>query len=436
MTRLSEHLIRPAVRLVERLGGLVLPPGSESGPVGNRVVMYSSSIVGLGHTARVCRIAEALLRARPETDVLIISDSGADVLDRLAPNAAHLRLPTYQLESGEAGRHEERAGNLSLPKRELRNIRAGLITAALHGFRPSVFVADTLPHGKRDELLPALRTFSPSGRGCRRVLLVRDIPCTADEPSKVNLNDRAHARHLGLYDRILVAGDRTFFDVEQELAWPEWLGRRTRYIGYVIPQAARRPDVATAPAKGVPGHPTRIVVSFGGGWESDAASLPILDAFRTLRDEVGHGLHLYLALGPSASPDTRDRVLGRASDLVDAGAVEIHDFDEHFPERLANADLAILQGGSTVFQVLDGDLPILIYARDWKTREQEERIRRVTSFPGIALLAREDLEDPRRLATRLGAILSAERPKRATGISFDGLENAVSSIVELLPPRR
>jgi predicted glycosyltransferase len=102
-----------------------------------------------------------------------------------------------------------------------------------------------------------------------------------------------------------------------------------------------------------------------------------------------------------------------------------------FTEHLSRCDLAILQAGSTPFQILESDVPILLYSRDYSTQEQQVRAERLESFPGIGRLAPADME-PETLAGRIRDALAQPRTPRQTGFGFDGAATAARTIVELL----
>jgi predicted glycosyltransferase len=90
---------------------------------------------------------------------------------------------------------------------------------------------------------------------------------------------------------------------------------------------------------------------------------------------------------------------------------------------LAQADLAVLQAGSTPFQLLGSDAPILLTARDFKSREQAERARRLAALPGVRLLPNDDpaWDDP---LDWLGWGLERSRDPRPITLNLNGIANA------------
>lgn len=417
---LKRFIYRRCEDFLDLLGVPLLSPVNYEPQRPPRIALYAASIVGLGHVARICRIAQEIRRRRPELDLLLLTDTAPDILYQLAPGLSFIHLPKYQLTKSEAEPFAERPADIGLSKQQLRDLRANLILTTLHSFQPSVFLCDTLPHGKRDELLPALRFLETSRHKCRRILLLRDIPCTPAEPSKVNTLLTPTAKHHAYYDRILIAGDRTFYNVEEKLGWSPEMTQKTRYIGYVVP------------ASDIPAHEhnaeRRIVASFGGGWEGSDLAAPVVEAFQRLRRESPHLLKLYLSTGPSITSDVLTKVDSAAAGLN--GEFVRRTFDPEFPQRLAEADLAILQGGSTIFQILDSDIPILLYARDFKIQEQAERCERVASYQGVDLIQREDFVQPDRLAQHMALALERPRQRRDTGLHFDGLGNAADEVID------
>lgn len=419
---LKRFLHRRCEGLLDQFGIPCLSPSNFAGSSRPRVAFYAASIVGLGHVARVCRIASEIRRQRPDVDLLLLTDTAPDVIDRLAPGLPFVHLPNYALRQTAQSQFSESAAGMGLSKQQLRDLRANVILSTIYSFQPSVFLCDTLPHGKRDELLPTLRHLGSARPRCRRILLLRDIPCTPDEPLKVNAHLSPVARHHGFYDRILIAGDRSFYNVEEKLGWPAAMVAKSRYIGYVVPA----PEAPTAERNGM----RQIVASFGGGWEGADLAAPVVEAFQRLRRDAVLDFRLYLSTGPAVNRPALAEMERAATGLN--GEFTRRTFDAEFPERLARADLAILQGGSTVFQILDSDIPILLYARDFKIQEQAERCERVAAFDGVELIQREDFQAPEVLAQRMASALERPRVKRQTGLGFQGLGNAAEEVVTAL----
>jgi len=406
--------------LLRKLGGKLGLPMLTSPPhdKGERVILYSSSVVGLGHTARICRLAMEIKRQRPTASVLLISDCKPEVIRGLAPDVAFMKLPHYEFAGGGSGGFREVPAQLSISKQALRDLRANVILATVVGFQPTALLFDTMPHGKRDELLPTLKFLQAQGIPPRRLLMMRDIPAPPAEDAKINASkgERGALSHE-YYDRILIAGDPAFFPAGTELQWPADLQRKASYVGYIIP-------VIEPPAMRRSGR--EIVVSFGGGWECRELALPIVAAWRQLRT-VMPDLRLYLSTGPAASTLDLEAIASAAGE--DRTYLELHQFDGAFGERLMAADVALLQAGSTLFQILNTDIPTLVYARDWKSTEQQERAQRAARFPGISLLKRADFDAVATLTERLRAALEGPRVRRETGIKLDGLREAARAVL-------
>lgn len=459
-TKLSERLFGSqgpetwTARLLE-------PSIRDSGRV--RVLMYCASNVGLGHLHRLTRIADALRAEIAELDVLLVTDTQTLTAGEIDPAIGLVRLPAFEFRDGS---FKNRPAGMELEKQELRDLRANLILAAATGFQPHVVLMDTNPHGKRNELEPLLELMARLKKPPVRILLLRDIPFPPEEASRLS-GDRARAEaDFAFYDRIFVAGDRSFFDLTRHYGWSREVDARLEYLGFVSPAGkARAREVTTdtdpgsvnlrkpvpverwegeggavSPVEGeqpairetksLPRH-CRIVAAMGGGWELETFGHPVVDAYLHLYPDGGHGAQFSLFTGPGVETSEFD---GLAALVKGRPDMRIERYSREFADELKSCDLAVLQAGSTPFQILESDIPMLIYSRDYSTAEQESRAERLCVYPGIERIRREDLE-PSRLAGRMRTLLDEPRSRRTTGFSFAGAERAAEIIAEGLRER-
>jgi predicted glycosyltransferase len=302
---------------------------------------------------------------------------------------------------------------------------------------------DTAPHGKRNELRPALRFLGRQRPACTRILQLRDIPFPPGTDGR-QCHGLERLRAEGeLYDRIFVAGHERFFDVCAEHTLTDGVASKIEYIGFVNADL----NGAAPPAGALGRKPVsandcrfdamlerpaqRIVVGFGGGWESDQLGPMVLEAFDRLSRRDGVERQLFLFTGPEIGADVYEamerRLAGRAS-------AWIRRFSPRFPEALARCDLAVLQAGSSVYQILDSDKPLILYTRDFKTSEQQDRARRLARFPGITLIDQDWLAS-HDLSRLMDDLLTAPRAPRRTGFDFDGARRAADAIAAVLNRR-
>lgn len=419
-----------------------------------RVMLYCASNVGLGHLHRLVRVGEALREEWAAVDLLLVTDTQNLTAEEIDPAMGIVRLPEYEFREGT---FKNRPAGLALDKQQLRDLRANLILAAASGFQPHAILMDTNPHGKRNELEPLLRQLAKLKRPPLRVLQLRDLPFPPEEASRLKAEAGRVQKDLELYDEVLVAGDRGFFDLAQEYAWPEALAARLNYVGFVVPPAPRSAPEARqaagsegpAPAPRKPGPvatwegeggavdrgeaqgpsvrevraatPTRhIVAAMGGGWELETFGRRVVEAFIHLFPEGGHGTTLTLVTGPGVEREGVERLAAEVKGRPD---LRVERYTREFDAMLRGCDLAILQAGSTPYQILETDIPMLIYGREYSTREQQVRAERLGGFPGVDTVRPEDM-GVERLAERMRAALEARRTPRRTGFSYEGARRA------------
>jgi len=397
-----------------------------------RVLMYCASNIGLGHMGRIVRVARSLRRLRPEANLLLATDAGDLRLAALAGDLAVAKLPGYAYRADRPFADEPRG--LAMSKGQLRLIRQNMLLALAQSFQPDLVYMDTLPHGKRDEMLPVLlwqRKRRPRGQAA---LCMRDIPAGPDERFKFAASAASALKQAARYDRIFIAGDARFFDCFEEYGWPPALRERIEYLGFVAPKPPPSPDWDASPlARVFAGARQTIVAGFGGGWESSELSRALLDSLAAVRQKAGAAVGLAIFTGPSISSAEFQALerIARGDPLA-----HLETLSGLFSLALDRASLAILQAGSSAFQILDSDIPMLLYTREHKLQEQEIRAARLARFAGVERIEREEFLSPARLSERVAQALRAPRARRETGFSFDGDRAAAERLAEMLKSNR
>lgn len=379
-----------------------------------RVLAYCASNVGLGHYGRLVRVLGALKQARPELSILLATDAREQALSEAA-GIARLQLPGFAFTG--APEFKERPERLNIGNKQLQALRSAMLRAAAESFEPQLLLMDTNPHGKRDEALGMLKVLRKHDRA-RVALMMRDIPCPPGESFKLNGATDKVLKHAAWYDRFLVAGDPGHFDLAEAYDWPKSLRKKLCYTGFVVP------DVAPAQ----PEAQRRIVASFGGGWLAEHEALRLLEAFERWAAHQQEPIGLTLVTGPAMSPEAFEALARRAAVLE---GVEVAMFLEDFPARLACADLAILQAGSTVFQILESDVPVVLIVRDYKSREQHARAECLARWPGVSVHEAGE-ECTLNWDAILAGAASVTRTPRETGFGYDGVARASEACLALL----
>lgn len=403
--------------------------------------------------AAIVRVIDALRERRPDLDALLVTDARDLLLCTSGRKLAVLKLPGFEFDEG--GEFDEIPVGLSIGKKQLQTLRANLILSLAESFAPDLVYMDTLPHGKRDEMLPALRHLKRTRPGAKKVICLRDIPCTPGETFKLNGGRAKIEKHAALYDAIAVAGDPGFHDLARAYDWPDSVVAKVRYTGFVTEPTATSPLRAQWESSDIyrelqSGGGPVIVAGFGGGWDAAALAKKIIEAFGILKAGVTGSSavpRLYLFPGPAISDaDLREvqiqahEVGGarRGAGVSDAsGAVHVERVNPFFPFLLERADLAILQAGFTPFQILDsktgdsGDIPMLLHVRDYKDKEQELRAELLQKYDGIERIELDRIEAGE-LARQMKHLLDSPRPVRRTGLLTDGAVEVARLLDELL----
>lgn len=390
-----------------------------------RVLAYCASNIGIGHYVRLVRVLREYIKRRPKTSVLLATDARELTLAADA-GIATLRLPGYCFEGD--GSFRQSPENLSITNDELHALRVRLLLAAAEEFRPDLVIMDSLPHGKRNEMFTVLGQARELG--ARTALIMRDIPSLPGERFKFSGAPDDIEREAELYDAILIAGDRGLFDAAKTYGWPPAVRDKLQYIGFVLPptETISRAEAFASIGQGLdPDKPT-IVASLGGGWSGEAIIERLLDGIVQVREKLGKPLQMVLLTGPAVAEPQLQSARERARA---AGGIAIERFTTRFGPVLAHADIALLQAGSTVYQVLEGSKPLILLCRKYKSREQDERARRLAHYPGIRVVESSEFESAD-LAELIGWGLSQKHSARRTGFSYDGPAKAAAAIDKVL----
>ncbi len=388
------------------------PPRPETNPP--RLLLYCASNIGLGHLMRLLRVTRRLTELRSETKVLLITDR-AEAARAAGAKAELCELPAFEFveESG----FGQRPAASDFPPARLREERARRIAAAAKAFAPHVVLMDTLPHGKLNELAPTLWRWARQRRPPVRVLQLRDIPFPPGESHRWTRPGHMPAAETALYDYVFLAGDVKFFDVSADAPWARALGDRFAYAGFVVPSlAARRRE------------PDHVVASFGGGWEAAWLTERVVGAFdrwKARRSGLGR---LSIYTGPAIARSAFERL---SRSLQARSDVRLTRFAGDFEAELAACGLAILQAGSTPFQILESDIPMIVYHRDYSSREQQVRAERLAAWPGVRVIDRPWLES-QDVASLMSELTEHPPNPRRTGLDFGGVERVAAAIERLL----
>lgn len=382
------------------------------------IALYSHDSVGLGHARRNRALAHALAAQLPAltgTTVrgLLLAGHPDAGRDPLPEGWDWLILPG--LTRGRQGWTPRRLG---MEPRALRDLRSGVISAALEVLDPDLLIVDRHPFGIDGELLPVLETVR--GRGGRIVLGLREV---LDTPRAVlsEWEQLGGADHVAsLLDAVWIYGDHRVYDPRRTGELPGPLARLAEPTGYLSrgrPRARPRRTGSTAPAP----PPPYLLTVLGGG--SDGADLARL----ALTAQVPEG-HCHLLITgpqiPAADLEALERTAGPRTTVV-RSAPDV-------PELIAEAAAVLCMGGyNTVTELLDTDTPALVVPR---TRRRQEQPRRAEALAAVGALETRRLEDlaPADLTAWWARAVTGRTAR--TGLDLDGLAVVPRLAAALLTP--
>ncbi|WP_241666537.1 glycosyltransferase family protein [Jejubacter calystegiae] len=192
-----------------------------------RLAFYSHDTMGLGHIRRNMLLANAVLKRRPSTEILLINGIRESGIFHFPEGMDSVTLPGYRkMQDG-----KYRPSSLGHDIHRLVELRVNVIQAALTSFRPDVMVVDNVPRGAMSELdsiLPML-----ARQGTHLVLGLRDI---IDEPTEVQRQWRKLDNQRAIrdyYHDVWVYGDARFYDLRSAYQLEKSVVDKTSFMGYL-----------------------------------------------------------------------------------------------------------------------------------------------------------------------------------------------------------
>lgn len=383
---------------------------------GGRFLFYSHDGVGLGHARRNLAIAGAVADLSPGASVLVATSAERAESLGVPPNVDILKLPGLR----KLGNGRYAARRLRISRRDVSDVRAALLAAAVESFRPDVVLADKHPLGADGELRPALEIARD--QGARLVLGLRDILDDAVEVAR----EWAAADLFGwieeLYDRVLVYGQADIVDPVGEYGFPSAAASMTHFCGYVV----RPPPFAApaAPDRSRASRP-RVLATAGGGEDGSDLLAMFIEA------AAGRPWDAQVVTGPHCAAGPARRLLRLGAEA----GVGCRRFAPELGAQFGSFDALVCMGGyNTLTEAVASGVPTVCVPR---VRPRREQLLRARAFARLGLLS---VVEPGGLsAGRLReAIESAMCPPLggARGsLDLGGAGRAASHLVELATGR-
>lgn len=345
-----------------------------------RVVLYSHDTLGFGHLRRNLLLARALKSLPCAPDVLLIAGMHEAGAFDIPEGVDLITLPAYAKQCD--GSYEPR--RLSIGLRQLTDMRAGMVLAAVKGFQPDLMIVDNVPRGAQEELDPTLSWLARK-TNARVVLGLRDVIDTCDKVRRQWLKKRNFEAISSFFSDVWIYGDPRFYNLVDEYQLGDVVGAKARFTGYLKRDVAAVAEQAAKSQRHVIGDDARpyVLCMVGGGRDG----LPVCRAFATAKLPAGHrGI---LITGTQLDAEGRAEVEQLAQANPDLTVV---DFLSEPVGLMQNAARIVAMGGyNSICEVLSLGRPALIVPRVAPRREQILRAERLAAGGLIDMIAPDEL---------------------------------------------
>ncbi|MBB4266345.1 glycosyltransferase family protein [Roseospira visakhapatnamensis] len=373
-----------------------------------RVLIYSHDSFGLGHLRRCRRIAHALVGARKNLTVLIISGSPIIGSFDFRARVDFVRVPgVVKLRNG-----RYTPLNLLIDIEQTLTLRASIIQHTAVAFDPDVFIVDKEPLGLGGEVEPTLERLK--AQGCRLVLGLREV---MDSPGRLQAEwDRKGVMPAlqRLYDEIWVYGPAGFHDPLAGMTVPAAVRDKVVYTGF---QRTATPSARVGQAEPPVTEPYVLVTPGGGGDGADLVDW-VLSAYET---DTSIPMAPVFLLGPFMDSRLREGFQARVQALGRGAALEF----EAVPETLIEGarGMVCMGGYNTFCEILSFDKPALLVPRTEPREEQLVRARRAAALGLVDLRIPEEDRSPAAMAQALRGLAWRRLPSDSLPSGWlDGLD--------------
>jgi predicted glycosyltransferase len=391
-----------------------LPPGSSQPDHATtagqrpRILIYVQDSWGLGHIARVSKLARAL---QDDADCLILCghrEAGWIVPER----CEYLRIPSLNtpLSKGSTGGFWGPRSHLQLPRESEAHMRRTMIQGAIDAFAPDAIIVENRPLGMSDELDGILDQTQAV-----KLFLTRGI---MTHPRRVRSSFLNTAQQWALrtqFHKIIAAVDRQIWDMVSEYGLEADIAAKIEYVGHISEAVDASQIQRVRGERGLRDGQKWIVCSAGGGALGERLVqefVGIVGSFPGVAIDVVQGPHSELPW-PALLTSIIEEKWGR-----------LHRECRALPLLHAAADLVVCPGGSSLLEVMEGGAPIVTISVQADPDDDQGLLssRLARHYP-ITIMSNYD--ELGRAVTRALDRSSGKSPIRQIGtLSFDGLKNA------------
>lgn len=372
-----------------------------------KVLIHCQYVYGLGHLIRALQLAKGLAN-----DFEVYFLSGGEAVEGISIDNEinFIQLdPLYKEEDS----NKLLSVDDSLTAEECLLIREKVINNLIKDIRPDVVLTEHFPFGFlfEKEVLNLISKSRSANNQVKIVSSVRDII----ESKKGSESDQKTVIFLNkYYDLLLVHGDENIIPLETSFSLSNEVNIHQVSTGYVVDNSLK---------KNLNKKET-VIVSIAGGRVGRELKGAVIDAFKSIQNEVNHKLLVFDgAFGIDVEHSSAD------------DKIQYFMFDRsQFLKELSQSDISISLGGyNTTIESLYVGNKVLIYNREFlgKNFEQEIRISSLAELGFIKSLQYEQLER-NKLAEILFDTISAQPKPSVINVNFEGVRKSVQEIKKLL----
>ncbi len=401
-------------------------------------MVYSHDTFGLGNLRRMLAICEYLLDRWPGLSVLLVSGSPMIHEFRLPRGLDYIKLPC--LNRGASG--ELTAKYLGTSIEETVELRSQLITSAVIHFKPNLLLVDKKPTGLKGELISTLNYLQQYLPDSKCILLLRDILDTPEKTMEEWCRWGYYPTISRYYDRILVAGTQSVFDLIQEYRLPLSIACKVRYCGYIRKPVLEgdRPDLRAQ--LGLDTTDRLVLVTPGGGEDGYSLVHSYLQGLQTLQENLPahhsnppHStFHSLILCGPEMPIEQQLQLQTLAANCSN---VIFQSFTNDSLLYMKAADAVVSMGGyNTLTEILTLGKRAVVVPRYQPSQEQLIRTARFAAKGWVTMVHPDDLTARSLIQSVLAQLTHTgllQQEAAQEEIALNGLSNIANYLKSLVP---
>jgi predicted glycosyltransferase len=375
-----------------------------------RVLLFVNDGAGLGHLARMARLAGAL---QGPCAALVVT--GHRAASTFVPSACEfVHIPGIDSLHRSQARYWNREPFLQVRPDEASRLRMQILRAVVDSFAPDAILVDHLPAGRTGELHAILAASS-----ARKYLVLRGLIGPSPIERALIFEGAGGALLADAYSRIFVACDPRIVNLAAEYRLPDAITNKLLYTGYIVPAVTGDERAAVRYERsllsGVSSASPWIVCSAGGGMLGETfvqQCLALADSMADARFDVVYG------------PRSADPWPWRGTTEVMRGRVRLIQSTPYLARLHASCDLLVCSGGyNSIVEAMAGATPIV--ARPVQTLAEDEQAlqaRRLAEFYPVTRVEGADAGSLESAVRSALTRLDADRARaRETTLARDGL---------------